>query len=79
MLNKKYIYCCLKFIVYGKLLKPRQSFRITLYIYSLRYNGSRVPPRYRVITKPKGAYVLVREKNAHVTFVQFTSVHIGQV
>jgi hypothetical protein len=32
LLNKKYIYCCLKSIVYGKLLKSRQSFRITLYI-----------------------------------------------
>ena len=28
---KKYIYCYLKCIVYGKLLKHRQSFRITLY------------------------------------------------
>ena len=33
-LNKKnYIYSYLKCIVYGKLLKPRQSFLITLYIY----------------------------------------------
>ena len=31
LLNKKYIYCYLKCIVYDKLLKPRQSFRITLY------------------------------------------------
>jgi len=31
LLNKKHIYCYLKCIVYGKLLKPRQSFRITLY------------------------------------------------
>jgi len=30
--KKKYIYCYLKCIVYDKLLKPRQSFRITLYI-----------------------------------------------
>ena len=29
---KKYIYCCLKCIVYDKLLKPRQSFLITLYL-----------------------------------------------
>ena len=28
---KKYTYSYLKFIVYDKLLKPRQSFRITLY------------------------------------------------
>ena len=31
LLNKKYIYRYLKCIVYDKLLKPRQSFRITLY------------------------------------------------
>ena len=31
LLNKKHIYCYLKCIVYDKLLKPRQSFRITLY------------------------------------------------
>ena len=31
LLNKKHIYSYLKFIVYDKLLKPRQSFRITLY------------------------------------------------
>jgi len=30
-LVKKYIYSYLKCIVYDKLLKPRQSFRITLY------------------------------------------------
>ena len=30
-LNKKHIYCYLNCIVYDKLLKPRQSFRITLY------------------------------------------------
>ena len=34
-LNKKYIYSYLKCILYDKLLKPRQSFRITLYILSL--------------------------------------------
>ena len=32
LLNKKHIYCCLKCIVYDKLLKPRQPFRITLQI-----------------------------------------------
>ena len=31
--NLEYIYSYLKCIVYDKLLKPRQSFRITLYIY----------------------------------------------
>jgi len=31
LLNKKYIYSYLKCIVYNNLLKPRQSFRITLY------------------------------------------------
>ena len=31
LLSKKYIYSYLKCIVYDKLLKPRQSFRITLY------------------------------------------------
>ena len=31
LLNKKYIYSDLKCIVYDKLLKPRQSFRITLH------------------------------------------------
>jgi len=31
LLNKKYLYSYLKCIVYDKLLKPRQSFRITLY------------------------------------------------
>jgi len=29
---KKHMYCYLKCIVYDKLLKPRQLFRITLYI-----------------------------------------------
>jgi len=33
LLNKKHIYSYLKSVVYDKLLKPRQSFRITLYIY----------------------------------------------
>jgi len=32
------MYCYLKCIVYDKLLKPRQSFRITLYI---RYENRR--------------------------------------
>jgi len=32
LLNKKNIYCYLKCIVYDKLLKPQQSFRITLYM-----------------------------------------------
>ena len=32
LLNKIYIYCYLKCIVFDKLLKPRQSFRIILYI-----------------------------------------------
>ena len=32
LLNKKYIYSYLKCIVYDKLLKPQQSFRITLYV-----------------------------------------------
>jgi len=31
LLNKKYIFSYLKCIVYDKLLKPRQTFRITLY------------------------------------------------
>jgi len=31
LVNKKHIYYYLKFIVYDKLLKPRQSFRIILY------------------------------------------------
>jgi len=35
--KKKYIYSYLKCIVYDKLLKPRQSFRITLYKQS-KYN-----------------------------------------
>jgi len=34
-LNKKYIYSYLKCIVYDKLLKPRQSFLITLYVLVL--------------------------------------------
>ena len=36
-LNKKYIYLYLKCIVYDKLLKPRQSFLITLHIYIYIY------------------------------------------
>jgi hypothetical protein len=32
-------YSYLKRIVYDKLLKPRQSFRITLYIFYLYFNG----------------------------------------
>jgi len=32
LLNEKYIYSYFKFIVYDKLLKPRQSFLIILYI-----------------------------------------------
>jgi len=35
LLNKKYIYSYLNRIVYDKLLKPRQSFRITLYFLSM--------------------------------------------
>jgi len=31
LLNSKHIYSYLKCVVYEKLLKPRQSFRITLY------------------------------------------------
>ena len=33
LLNRKHIYCYLKCTVYDKLLKPRQLFRITLYIH----------------------------------------------
>ena len=36
--HKKYIYSYLKCIVYDRLLKPRQSFRITLY---LKYNNNK--------------------------------------
>jgi len=35
LLNKKDIHCYLKCIVYDKLLNPRQSFRITLYLLQL--------------------------------------------
>ena len=39
--SKKYIHCYLKFIVYDKLLKLRQSFRITLYfVYWARHTYS---------------------------------------
>jgi len=34
LLNKKYVYSYLKCIVYDKLLKPRQSFLIALYMWS---------------------------------------------
>ena len=37
LLNKKSIFSYLKCIVYDKLLKPRQSFWITLYIYIYKY------------------------------------------
>ena len=36
-LNKKYTYSYLKCIVYDKLLKPRQSFWITLYIIKIKF------------------------------------------
>jgi len=39
--NKKYIYSYLKFIVYDKLLKPRQSFRITLYFRTFKNLNTR--------------------------------------
>jgi len=39
--KKKYIYFYLKCIVYGKLLKPRQSFRITMYFIVLDSKTSR--------------------------------------
>ena len=35
LLNKKYIYSYLKCVVYDKSSKPRQSFRITMYIFSM--------------------------------------------
>ena len=38
LLNKKYIYSYLKFIVHDKLLKPRQSFRVTLYFSRIHFN-----------------------------------------
>jgi len=34
-LNKKYTYSYLKCIVYDKLLKPQQSFLITLYFHEI--------------------------------------------
>ena len=37
LLNKKNTYSCFKCFGYDKLLKPRQSFRIILYISSLKY------------------------------------------
>ena len=37
-LKKKHIYFYLKCVMYDKLLKPRQSFRITLYIYCQKQN-----------------------------------------
>ena len=36
---KKYIYCYFKCIVYDKLLKLRQSFRITLYYFVRKYKA----------------------------------------
>ena len=42
LLNKKYIYSYLKCIMYDKLLKPRQSFRITLYSYTVTVKETRI-------------------------------------
>jgi hypothetical protein len=46
LLNKKYIYCYLKCIFYDKLLKPRQSFWITLYFVSENSNASIIELEY---------------------------------
>jgi len=54
LLNKKYIYRYLKCIVYDKLLKPRQSFRITLYIASDGSVINRYIIRYDV--KPRALF-----------------------
>ena len=47
---KKYIYSYLKCIVYDKLLKPRQSFRISLYLFR--------PPSYSKLVDPTLLQVL---------------------
>jgi len=43
LLIKKYIYSYLKCIVYEKLLKPRQSFRLTLYFWLCKHLPSICP------------------------------------
>ena len=64
--KKKYIYSCLKCIVYDKLLKPRQSFRITLYLTVLgtdrRFKGQRdskdSPHDYAIVPKTDAEQML---------------------
>jgi len=45
------MYCYLKCIVYDKLLKPRQSFWITLYKYGLLHKMWITPYKYGLLHK----------------------------
>jgi len=66
--KKKYIYSHLKCIVYDKLLKPRQSFRITLYFL---FNRTTLEEPIRYVTKTWSVVVLNNKKN---TFTAISSV-----
>ena len=57
ILNKKYIYSYLKCIVCDKLLKPRQSFRITLYRTPVRY----VTKTWSVVLLNKKTHILLSQ------------------
>ena len=61
--KKKYVYSYLKCIVYDKLLKPRQSFRITPYLPTFR---KRV-----IILNMKALYGIVTQKILSLVFASF--------
>ena len=64
LLNKKYIYCYLKCIMYDKLLKPRQSFRITLYNHkgwTYRAPVSYVTKTWSVVLLNEKIHILLSE------------------
>ena len=63
--KKKHIFSYLKCIVFDKLLKPRQSFRITLYV--LFNKICRAPVRY--VTKT-WIVVLLNKKKTHILLSQ---------
>ena len=65
LLNKKKIHSYLKCIVYDKLLKSRQSFRITLYNEQSRRADEGLSSRVVVERGDKNLLTVKKKKNQH--------------
>jgi len=66
LLNKKYIYCYIKCIVYDKSLKPCQSFWITLNLWLIGIDKS--VPNFRITKNGKWYQVLYLPQLMHKNY-----------